>query len=55
MMTSVVFVGMFFGSGLWGKMSDRYGRRTVSPSFSPSLTVDLDPQLCLISIIHGPS
>ena len=30
MITTVVFIGMFTSSTLWGKICDKYGRRTVS-------------------------
>lgn len=32
LLTSVVFAGMFIGAYLWGRISDKYGRRLVTPS-----------------------
>ena len=30
LITSVVFIGMMFGSSFWGHISDKYGRKFVS-------------------------
>ncbi|CAL8334531.1 unnamed protein product [Arctogadus glacialis] len=32
LLTSAVFIGMMISSSLWGNISDKYGRKTVSPS-----------------------
>lgn len=33
----IVFIGMGFGSPVWGNVSDKYGRKIVSALFFPTI------------------